>query len=210
MESTTLLPSTFKPHRFVFAPHIIDLLANFSKLHQYDDRKTYKDAWDNWITTDDIKPLILAEETRIRQIGFDGHIINKLFISSRYYYRNKEYSTTLFKPPSPRKKYTGLPKHILSSMDSHIRAQFPMKLGSICENTDENIDITAENIDIVSPAESFIQYSEQHFALISEYVKTITPEFAADAIETNIGDVVAKFKKTYKNRFYVIRTSLSK
>jgi len=50
-----------KPHRFVFAPSIIETLSEFSKLHQLDDRKTYKKAWTAWIEKHDYNSLDLSE-----------------------------------------------------------------------------------------------------------------------------------------------------
>ena len=50
-----------KTHRFVLSKEITELLSEFSKIHQYDDRKTYKEIWEKWIKSDDIEPIINDE-----------------------------------------------------------------------------------------------------------------------------------------------------
>lgn len=189
------MSSTFKPHRFVFAPHLVDMLMDFSKLHQHDDRKTYKEAWDAWIKTDETHSHILEEERRLRELGFVGHAVHKMFLSSRYYYRNKKIDEPTVQPS--RKKYDGLPKQVLHEMDAHIREQFP---SAECK--------PVHTIDIVSPGEGFLHFCQEKQLLIGDYVKTMPAD--NNNIESNIRTAIAKFKKTYKNRFYILRTSLSK
>ena len=192
------MSALFKPHRFVFAPRLVDMLMEFSKLHQHDDRKTYKEAWDAWIKTDETHTHILEEERRLRELGFIGDTIHKMFLSSRYYYRNKKLDEPTVQPS--RKKYNGLPKEVLHAMDAHIREQFP---STDCK--------PVHNMDIVSPGEGFLHFCEEKRSLIGDYVKTMSAcNNNNNNIESNIRMAIAKFKKTYKNRFYIIRTSLSK
>lgn len=180
-----------KPHRFVFAPSIIETLSEFSKLHQLDDRKTYKKAWTAWIDTEPIRKQILEEETRLQQLGFVGDIVNKLFLSSRYYYRTK----TKADAPAERKAYQGLPKSILHVMDAHIREHM-----SIPSTHD------LSNIEVIAPADSFQRFCEENQEVLVHHVRT-NYKGSDETIENNMIDTIAKFKKTYKNRFYLIRTS---
>lgn len=74
-------------YRYKFSERINELLFTFSKIHQYDDRKTFKEAWDFW--SEDNKEILDFEIERLKQLNYEGDIINKMFKSSRYYFRKK-------------------------------------------------------------------------------------------------------------------------
>jgi hypothetical protein len=38
-------------YRFKFTEEFMEYLHNFSKIHQYDERKDFKEAWNIWIET---------------------------------------------------------------------------------------------------------------------------------------------------------------
>lgn len=74
-------------YRYKFAERINELLLIFSKIHQYDDRKTFKEAWEIW--REDNKEILDCEIERLKEINYEGDIINKMFKSARYYFRKK-------------------------------------------------------------------------------------------------------------------------
>ena len=45
-------------------------LYNFSKIHQYDDRKEFKSAWNVW--TEENAELIEDETRRLTNLNYDG------------------------------------------------------------------------------------------------------------------------------------------
>jgi len=102
-------------YRFKFTQNFMDELYKFSKVHQYDDRKSFKDAWEIW--TQEQEDLIETEVARLNNLGYDGDVLDKMFKSARYYFRKKGTS----KPePKERRKYLGVHKELLDAMDSHI------------------------------------------------------------------------------------------
>jgi hypothetical protein len=102
-------------YRYKFTQDFMDELYKFSKVHQYDDRKAFKEAWEEWVEAEE--DLIEEETTRLQELGYDGDILDKMFKSGRYYLRKK--STA--KPESKsRRKYIGVHKELLDKMDSHI------------------------------------------------------------------------------------------
>jgi len=102
-------------YRFKFTQNFMDDLYKFSKIHQYDDRKSFKEAWETW--THDQEELIEDETYRLNKLGYDGDVLDKMFKSARYYFRKKGTS----KPePKERKKYIGVHKDLLDAMDLHI------------------------------------------------------------------------------------------
>ena len=102
-------------YRYKFRSEFVDELYKFSKIHQYDHRKDFKEAWQLWIENNDD---IVTDEVRIlSNSGYDGDILDKMFKSARYYFRKK---STEKKEPAKRRKYCGLSKDVLDAMDKHI------------------------------------------------------------------------------------------
>ena len=104
-------------YRYKFTQNFMEELYKFSKVHQYDDRKSFKEAWEIWIKKED--DIIKDEITRLDKLGYDGDVLDKMFKSARYYFRKKSTS----KPdPNERRKYVGVHKDLLDAMDLQILA----------------------------------------------------------------------------------------
>jgi hypothetical protein len=78
-----------KTFRFEFSRDFIDELSRFSKVHQYDERRAYKEAWQKWKSNEEIDRLISFEIRRLEDLGYKGDIEDKMFKSGRYYFRKK-------------------------------------------------------------------------------------------------------------------------
>jgi len=102
-------------YRFKFTQTFMDELYKFSKIHQYDDRKSFKEAWETWANEEE--ELIEVEISRMEKLGYEGDILDKMFKSARYYFRKKG---TCKPEPKERRKYVGVHKDLLDAMDSHI------------------------------------------------------------------------------------------
>lgn len=101
--------------RFKFSNEFIDTLQSFSKLHQYDDRVTYKESWDKWVLINE--DLISQESRRLVENGYTGNTTDKMYKSGRYYFRTK---TTNNNEPKKRRKYISIEKDMIEAMDNHI------------------------------------------------------------------------------------------
>ena len=77
--------------RFEFSNEIIEQMAAFVQIHQYDDRKTYKAAWTEWLANHEIAAIFNAEVKRLTDLGYKGDVADKLYKSGRYYFRQKTY-----------------------------------------------------------------------------------------------------------------------
>lgn len=110
-------PFVINTFRFKFTDQFMDSLFHFSKVHQYDDRHAFKDAWTTW--TDDNAVLVQTEVERLTQLGYTGNVIEKMFKSARYYFRKKDVTATV---SAPRKQYTRISKDIIDSIDTHIKS----------------------------------------------------------------------------------------
>lgn len=129
-------------YRYKFTPEFMEFLHEFSKIHQYDNRHDFKEAWAKWIEEND--EYIHKEITRLSDIGYRGDILGKMFISARYYFRKKP----LKKPDSkPRQSYTGVNKPLLESMERYIKnSNFQKPSLSFLAYCRENQEIIKEEI----------------------------------------------------------------
>lgn len=102
-------------YRYKFSDSIIQLLYAFSKIHQYDDRSTFKEAWNLWL--DENQEIVECEIRRLNNLEYDGDVKDKMFKSARYYFRKKNAEK---KEPKKRGSYISLNKELLQSIDDHI------------------------------------------------------------------------------------------
>ena len=108
-------------YRYKFTQDFMTELHNFSKIHQYDDRLQFKEAWTIW--TEEYDALIQEETDKLNETKYEGDILDKMFKSARYYFRKKGTSVVEAKK---RRPYVSLQKEFLVLMDAHI-AKYNLK-----------------------------------------------------------------------------------
>uniref|UniRef100_A0A6C0I858 Uncharacterized protein n=1 Tax=viral metagenome TaxID=1070528 RepID=A0A6C0I858_9ZZZZ len=104
-------------YRFKFTGDFMEELYKFSKIHQYDHRKDFKEAWTKW--TEENSDIISNETERLLALGYknEDNIDDKMFKSARYYFRKK----SPVKPePKQRRQYISVDQELLSAIDRHI------------------------------------------------------------------------------------------
>lgn len=161
-------------YRYKFTDNFTCELLRFSKIHQYDHRKDFKEAWDIWIEENAI--IVEEEIRRLQNLGYIGDIKEKMFKSSRYYFRKK---STEKKAPKKRRDYVGVKKELLEIMDNHI------KIG-ILDKT-------------YKPSIAFNDFCKNNVELLKEEVNILFQHGFTEPDE-----IKRKIKKTYKNRYYLI------
>jgi len=161
--------------RFKFSQPFIDEMYVFSKVHQYDSRHDFKDAWNIW--KEDNHDLVNNEIKRLENMNYMGDIMDKMFKSARYYFRKK---STIKKDPSERGFYVNLDKDLLYAMDEHIK-----------RNMSANIKM--------KPSESVKEFQQINAEYIKEKTQHLCQEEGFDE-----SMVENKIKKTYKNRYFMI------
>jgi len=166
--------NNIKIYRYNFSEEFMNELYKFSKIHQYDHRTDFKEAWEIWLH--DNSNVISKEITRLESLGYDGDIIKKMFTSARYYFRKK---TTEKKEPNTRCAYIGIQKELLEAMDSHIKSNM--------------------NQDWYKPSDGFINFCKANIDLLQQEVILLIKHSFVDQ-----DDIKKKIKKTYKNRYFMI------
>jgi hypothetical protein len=103
-----------KIYRYKFHDDFITEISKFSKIHQYDDRHTFKEAWNVWV--EEHKEMVDAEVSRHVLLNYTGDVLDKMFKSARYYFRKKVENVNV----KPRKPYSGVQPYVIQMMDIHI------------------------------------------------------------------------------------------
>lgn len=167
-------------YRHSIGPNVLAKLRPFAQLHATLSSKDFKVKWQLWCKTNEL--LIAQESSRLEDLAYSGDVESKLYRAARYYFKTKPPTLT------PRRKsnstpYISLSPVLIQSMDAHIRAGLGIS-------------------DSQPPATLYSLYVATHVDLI--------PLFTAEAermrVQAGLSDdaIVMKFKKTYKNRYFLL------
>ena len=162
-------------YRYKFTQDFMDDLHKFSKIHQYDDRKGFKEAWESWIQEND--ELVQEEMERLENLNYDGDILDKMFKSARYYFRKKSPKRP---EPKDRRQYLSVQKDLLDAMDEHI-------LNKMKEQD-------------YKPSDGFTNFCESSVNLLQEEVTRLVVDHGI----SDASLIKEKIKKTYKNRYFIL------
>ena len=173
-ENTSVHNINIKVFRFKFNDFITNELDHFSKIHKYDNSTDYKDAWKIWV--EENHDMVERETNRLNALGFEGDVTDKMFKSSRYYYRKK---TEDKKEPQERREYIKIDAILLLKMDEHIK---------------ENVHTKD-----YQPKIGFLDFCKKNM----DVLKDIIFKMKENGI-TDIQLIQNKIKKTYKNRYFTI------
>lgn len=188
--------------RFEFSDALIEHVAAFANVHQYDDRKTYKEEWAAWLTHDEIATLFKTEVARLSDLGYKGDIADKLFKSGRYYFRGKRPNNANASANANadktkvmnRRKYISVSRPILDAMDEHIERG--LRSG-----------------DTYTPANGFANFCNIHandevlnaeIANLAQRMMLMCNSDESQGQRMTKEAVDAKLKKTYKNRYFML------
>jgi len=183
--SQTMIETTSSKNpvfRFNLSDGMVDALLQFSKTHQFDDRHSYTDAWNEWKNNTEISKIINDEIQRLQGMDYKGSaesIERKIFKSGRYYFRNKSFVKVT---PKPRGKYISVSKELICAMDEHI-----------ARGTIDN------NGQVPSPAELFNEFCRTCVDILKIEIDRLVE---LEPFSEDPAQIIAKVKKTYKNRVF--------
>jgi len=164
--------------RYKFTQEFMNILYEFSKIHQYDDRKIFKESWEKWV--EDNNDKIIEEENRLKSLNYDGDIKEKMFKSARYYFRKK---SIVKKEAKKRREYISIDKCILSIIDEDIKQNMRTK--------------------ILKPSEYFENFCKESEDVINNEIMRMNQ---IDINDDEL--IKEKIKKTYKNRYFLSNKKL--
>lgn len=169
------LPITI--YNYKLNEQFITELFKFSKIHQYDSQKDFKEAWVLWREYN--IELVEYETRRLNSLGYNGDVNNKMYKSARYYFRTKNTEKI---EPAKRKVYITSQKTLIDAIDDHIKTKLSEKNYKPSDYFERFYDDTNDAIQ-----RQITAYNESGF--------------------TDKKEIKNKIKKTYKNRYYLISIS---
>lgn len=217
--------NNIKTYRHEFGKEFMAKLSLFSKVHQYDDRHTYKSEWTKWTQQEEIAEAIECEKCRLEENGYKGDINDKMFKAGRYYFRKKTSSTaettaatdaadtprtgddddtttttTQQQQQRQRRQYITMSKDTIRLMDAHLN------------NLHRNEAATTAAV-VFKPSlcyDDFYQTQMSSNEMTKEIEKIIEKyEKAANISPDELtNEIIDKIKKTYKNRYYKFASSV--
>ena len=162
-------------YRHKLSGEIYGIIIAFAKLHRFDDRKDYKEAWKLLVEARSVE--FATEEKRLHQQGYKGDVLDKMYKSGRYYFKEKTSNSETKSPPKHSSITIKLSNHILETMDSHLKStNRPVK-----------------------PSEGFDQFCRDNEEEINQEGKRLI------AIKEEV--LMSKLKKSYKNRYFTIHNN---
>lgn len=176
-----------KKFRYDFTDEVGNLLSIFSKEHENEKYKEFQKSWNEWTNKEEIKEILEKECDRLEKQGYENDVWDKMYKSARYYYKKKDSE----KKEKIQSKHTNrFSTMFLSIIDEFIKYRLTNQLES-------------ENQLSLSQPESYNEFcisNKDH--LLNEFKRLIKERgFIPENIE-------AKLKKTYKNRFHLIRNKI--
>ena len=182
-EETNVENIQLQTFHFHFSDELAERFTYFATLHRFDELKVFKESWQKWVAEEDVAQCIATEMEQLQTEGYKGDMLDKMFKSVRYYYRKKPFEPN---PPKTRKQYVSFSKEILSNMDEHILSQIKQQTENKTKDSDEG---KCKKKCLNSPAKAFTDYKTQYAEIITE-------------------ENEPKYKKTYKNRFFLFTKNI--
>lgn len=166
-----------KTFRFNFSDDIYNLLVRFVKLHEYDDRKDYKEAWTEWYKEQDFT----REYIKLQELGYTGNkedFEKKLYTSARYYIPKRLEKLRLEtnnEKKTKRRDYINIDYELLNNINEHI------------ENNIKKTDY--------KPSDGFDDFCEKY----KEEILIETNRLIEDKVNKKL--IPNLIKKAYKNKY---------
>lgn len=110
-----------KTYRYNFTKEFILQVSFFSKLHQYDDRKVFKEEYEKWKKEN--CEMIDIEKRKLKENGYEGNVDEKIYLAARYYFRKKEEKYD----KKSRNEYLKIDNEILDEIDEYISERLELK-----------------------------------------------------------------------------------
>ena len=219
-----------KTFRFEFSADIMELIERFAIVHQYDERKSYKEHWNNWYNEN--KEEMEKEIERMNNVGYVGDVKDKMFKAGRYYFRKKN-----IKKQGTEHQHKQVEQHEQVEQQKQVEEQKQVEQHEQVEQQKHEhqpfrLQIQKKNDSTTNekPRRNYITMLESTLNSMDIHIKTSlanNTEFKPsdgykDFCENNVSilrteiqrmvtdnimdknDISDKIKKTYKNRYYMI------
>ena len=196
-----------KIFRYKLSDNIMELITQFAKIHQYDDRHTYKEAWTNYVN--EHREITDREVSRLAELNYKGDVMDKMFKAGRYYFRTKGVS-----PPNDDPEDDDDDDKEPSAVVGGRNPQRNPKQRSyivmhpeVIQAMDKQLVSIMGNLNF-KPAKAFIHFCDQHIDLLRQEITRLTFEWNGVGSTMTAKTLADKIKKTYKNRYFMLKQNL--
>jgi hypothetical protein len=209
MAQTTQTKKTF---RFEFESDIMELIERFAIVHQYDERKIYKEQWNNWFNEN--KEDMEREIKRMIEVGYVGDVKDKMFKAGRYYFRKKNIKnkeeTENKEARAQGQEGRTQDQEINNDIKLHLvkpavvvtekkRRNYITMLEGTLNAMDDHIKTSLDKDGEFKPSDGYTEFCENNVFVLRTEIQRMVGENIMDK-----KDIADKIKKTYKNRYYMI------
>jgi hypothetical protein len=220
MTTTTIIinntKKTMTTYRHEFSKEFMAELSRFSKVHQYDDRYTYKSEWKKWTEQENIAHAIDMEKRRLEQNGYKGDTEDKMYKAARYYFKKKPTSAAPAPAPAtpvpvpdlptntadttpgvscesstPECSATDLPTPTPTQTPGLLSAAAPSQRRPYITMSKKCIQMMDEHIQNASSAESGTEFKPS--LCYDDFYQT---KMTSDDMTKEIGHIIEKYEKT--------------
>ena len=202
-----------KIFRYKLSDDIMAIISQFAKIHQFDDRHAYKEAWARWLV--DQQDTVEREVMRLQQLDYDGDIIDKMFKAGRYYFREK----TAIKKHDEEDEDVANANVNVNATDNHNandnatnggkkargksdkRRTYIVMNHELIQGMDSHLQKMMKSNEF-KPELAYIHFCDNHVELLRKEIGRLMKENKHNTISSH--QMSAKFKKTYKNRYFIL------
>ena len=207
----------------VFSEDFSHILHTFSKEHCKEPLKIFKQSWKTWINIPEIETKIREETERIKSnhfVGTEEDIIEKMYISARFYYRKKEKRQRKIqeqekcqrkiqeeqdkneqnyknnkndktKKSDKKKPYIGFSQEFIQLMDNEIK-------NMIMQIKDQTTPAK------ISQTKMMNMFTEKHIEEITNELGKLKQKYDQEGAIFISTEIAYKMKKSFQNRYYSI------
>lgn len=191
-----------KIFRYKLSDNIMELITQFAKIHQFDDRHAYKEAWEKYVNEN--REITDREISRLAELKYKGDVMDKMFKAGRYYFRTKGVP-----PPHDGNAGVSSPNDDPEDNDDDDEAvvggrnprSYIVMQPDVIQAMDKQLLSIIKNANF-KPAQGFIQFCNKHIDLLRQEITRLTSEGGVGMTAKTLAD---KIKKTYKNRYFMMK-----
>ena len=149
-----------KIYRYKLDEEVISSLSAFGKLYEHLPNKEFKEQWKELLEIN--KVLFEKEELRLRKLGYEKDVYDKLYKSCRYYYRKKKP-----KEIKKRRHYINCSNKLLNAIDMFIKDKL-------------------RNNTIFKPSDYYELFKKQEHNIIEQEIFSLSSSLTKDEITNKI------------------------
>jgi vacuolar-type H+-ATPase catalytic subunit A/Vma1 len=200
--------------RFKMSDRMTDEIKRFGRIHKYDNKEDFNEAWKEWINEND--EMIQFEKEELMRMGYSGDIYRKIYKSVKYYYIKKSNNTSsssssLSVPTSPSNSESGselsdntntntnTDTNVDTTTQKNKRKKAIFLSKEFLKSIDEHIKISLFKSDNIKPSQCYTDYLITHQDSVVREINLCKEKY--DLKDEDY--IIEKIKKFYKNRYFI-------